>query len=579
MDTSISAFRTKAGESESLALIVDDESTNRLLLRALLRKHHYAVIEAVNGRDAIEMNAKESPDIIFMDIMMPIMDGYTACKAIKRHNGDRFVPVVFLTALNDEDALAKCIESGGDDFLVKPFSNTLLSSKLKVHERNQFLHRELRALYDHLRHDEEIAERVFSNAVLKNNIDSEQVRTFIKPASLFSGDVFLSAYTPSNDLHVLLGDFTGHGLSAAIGALPVSEVFHSMTRKGFSLADILFTINEKLKNLLPTEMFMAAIIVRVDTKNRMVSYYNCGMPPVIFKSLETESAPETVPSTGFPLGIVKGTDFSGLIQHKTFNDDLRIILATDGVSEARNEAGKHFGDEHLMEVINEFAAKDDFIEVMANELNTYCGRSEQDDDISLIQIDCIPTLDVETLHYAKSLDASQQEQLKTTETADGVTFTISLYGDRMRSIDPIPAIIHQIKELSGIHEHLEALFTILTELYVNALDHGVLGLDSSLKDSPDGFYQYYAERESRLNQLDSGYIHISFHIHSNIQPETISIRIEDSGEGFDIANTLEEIHNGEGLCGRGILLVGELCRRVQYHPPGNQVEVEYLLTD
>jgi serine phosphatase RsbU (regulator of sigma subunit) len=79
--------------------------------------------------------------------------------------------------------------------------------------------------------EQEIAQSVFINAIQGNNISNPNIKATIRPAGTFSGDMLLSAYSPSRDLYFLIGDFTGHGLSAALGAMPVSEVFHAMTSK------------------------------------------------------------------------------------------------------------------------------------------------------------------------------------------------------------------------------------------------------------------------------------------------------------------------------------------------------------
>ena len=91
------------------ALIVDDEKTNRLILKSLLSKQGYQTIEAVNGQEAIDLFNQENPSIIFMDVMMPVLDGYEATRQIKAASANRFVPVIFLTAMSDEEALAQCI--------------------------------------------------------------------------------------------------------------------------------------------------------------------------------------------------------------------------------------------------------------------------------------------------------------------------------------------------------------------------------------------------------------------------------------------------------------------------------------
>ena len=110
-------------------LVVDDDLTNRIVLCALLKESGYDFIEAKNGEEAVQVVENNHIDIILLDVMMPVMDGYQAAKAIKSRQS-RFIPIIFLTAMTDEAALAKCIDSGGDDFLTKPFNHILLNSKI-----------------------------------------------------------------------------------------------------------------------------------------------------------------------------------------------------------------------------------------------------------------------------------------------------------------------------------------------------------------------------------------------------------------------------------------------------------------
>ena len=86
------------------------------------------------------------------------------------------------------------------------------------------------------------------------------------PQALFNGDLLLAAHAPAGQMFVLLGDFTGHGLPAAIGAMPLAETFYGMAAKGYSSTDILREINAKLKQILPVEMFCCATLLDIDAK-------------------------------------------------------------------------------------------------------------------------------------------------------------------------------------------------------------------------------------------------------------------------------------------------------------------------
>jgi len=103
------------------ALVVDDVKTYWLVLRAHLRSLGFVVREAEDGAAGVAVVRETLPDVILMDVMMPVMDGYQAATEIKRICGETFVPILFLPATGDDEAIERCISSGGDDYLCKPF--------------------------------------------------------------------------------------------------------------------------------------------------------------------------------------------------------------------------------------------------------------------------------------------------------------------------------------------------------------------------------------------------------------------------------------------------------------------------
>lgn len=126
-------------------LIVDDIGSNRRVLQQMLRVKGYEVIEAVNGKQAVDLSKVEKPDLILMDISMPEMDGHQAASQIKESSGDNYIPIIFVTAMSEDTALTKALASGGDDFLSKPVSIDILDSKVKAHLRIRKLNRQLQA--------------------------------------------------------------------------------------------------------------------------------------------------------------------------------------------------------------------------------------------------------------------------------------------------------------------------------------------------------------------------------------------------------------------------------------------------
>jgi diguanylate cyclase (GGDEF)-like protein len=126
-------------------LITDDDRSSRLILKSYLVRNGHIVVEATNGKEAIETFDRENPDLIMMDVTMPVMTGYEATTIIKQKCGNRFVPIIFLTGMSDDDSLAKCVTSGGDDFLNKPLNGVLLGAKVEAMQRILKMHQDLTA--------------------------------------------------------------------------------------------------------------------------------------------------------------------------------------------------------------------------------------------------------------------------------------------------------------------------------------------------------------------------------------------------------------------------------------------------
>jgi len=555
------------------ALIVDDELSNRIILKSFLKKIGYAVTQAENGAQALELFNAEQPDMVFMDVMMPVMDGHETVRRIREIETSTFVPIIFLTARTDESVLSHCIEVGGDDFLTKPFSHTVLKAKVLSMERISSLHQKLGNLYAQMKKDEEMAEGVFSGAVVAGNVAMDQLNTLLRPADVFSGDVLLSAYGPSGDLNVMLGDFTGHGLAAAIGALPVSETFRAMTQKGFSPQQILSGINKKLNGLLPTGMFFAVQFISLSHLLDHVTVYNCGMPDVLLIDGETGEIKHRFSSNNLPLSIISDVTYEETIQPYAIHRGDRVLLVSDGVLEARSPAKAYFGQARLDAAIENSKSPDTVVNEITDSLREFCQDAPQDDDISLAEIPCKSDvlLDWESLPTSQSKQARQPFD-GTASIDDEIEFSITLSGVHLRTIDPIPQIINYIQEMVGLQNHRPTLFTVLTELYINALDHGALKLESNLKQSSDGFTRYLSEREARLENLQDGQIKILVKAQPSTNGGRLVIQVEDSGDGFDYSNHIAcKSPPKTQYSGRGIKLVAKLCDSIEYEDAGKRV--------
>ncbi len=571
-----------ARQTSSSVLIVDDELLSRKIISKHLRSAGYTTLMAEDGQEGIDVYVREQPDIVIMDVMMPRVDGYEATQMIKKKAGERFVPVICLTSLEDEKGLAKCVEVGADDFLSKPVTATILKAKIDAMMRIRELYntvrnqkKQLRKLLDEQEREQAIAEKVFSRVVRRGCLDAPNLRHWVSSMALFNGDTVLAARRPSGELNVLVGDFTGHGLSAAIGVIPLCETFYSMTAKGFGLNDIILEINGKLKEILPSSLFLAAGMAQVDSRNGAISVWIGAFPDVYVVGKEG-GIKRRLKSRNLPLGVVDNDTLNSTAEVMSISEGDRIFFCTDGVTEARGPDGEMFGEKRLEECIARNQG-DSVLDAVLADVSSFCGSASQSDDVTMMEITCCE--DATGSPETESPEAPKESVLKgPTKSPLAWKIAMDLTADRLRDVNPVPMVLGILMEDEALSQHKENIFLILSELFTNALEHGILRLDSSLKKDPEGFAQYWEAREKALAELEEGSIKIEVEHVEFGEGGKLVVRLEDTGPGFNYSKDRPSLDENVSLAGRGIPLVSSLCKELTFYGNGNQVEAVYEWT-
>jgi DNA-binding response OmpR family regulator len=124
--------KTPVATGPSKILIVDDEPLNVDYLEQELEDLGYETISAANGQEALAKVAAEAPDLILLDVMMPVMDGFTVCRILKEHEDTRLIPILIMTALDAVADRIKGIKAGADDFLTKPVHQEELFARIET---------------------------------------------------------------------------------------------------------------------------------------------------------------------------------------------------------------------------------------------------------------------------------------------------------------------------------------------------------------------------------------------------------------------------------------------------------------
>ncbi|WP_188035624.1 fused response regulator/phosphatase [Pseudomonas sp. EZ-C24] len=559
-------------EATLQVLIAEDGAADRLLLAQIVRRQGHQVLTAENGAEAVALFRQHRPQLVLLDALMPIMDGFEAARQIKALAGETLVPIIFLTSLSEEQALVRCLEAGGDDFIAKPYSAVILAAKIGAMERLQRLQAkvleqrdEIALHHQHLLNEQRVAKAVFDKVAHTGCLQAPNIRYLQSPFALFNGDLLLAAYTPSGDMHVLLGDFTGHGLPAAVGAMPLAEAFYGMTGKGYGLAQTLREMNAKLKRILPVDMFCCALLLNISYQRGTVEFWGGGMPDGYHLAASGELL-ATLPSTQLPLGVLAPERFDERTQVMPLAPGERLLLLSDGVIETSNAGGQLFGVERLQQVIALNRTPALLFEELLQALQAFGGRAR--DDVSLC--------DIRMLEPAADLPANAGHADRGRSSPLDWSLGFELRGETLRWVNPVPQLLQLLQEIHGLRPLAGQLHSVFAELYTNALEHGVLGLDSALKGDAAGFSEFYRLRGERLAQQVDGYIRIDLKVEPWERGGRLTIEIRDSGVGFDVEQVLARLPRQDAFSGRGIHLVRRLSQDAQWIEGGRCAKVEVL---
>lgn len=576
-------------------LLVERNPADAECSAGLFRSLGHRVVVAASGLGALTYYEQHQPDVVVTGIEVPGLDGFALTEAIQRCAAPDWQPVFFLSDRWDETLQLRAQELGADAFFVKPLSRSAVSARLGVvacllktqkaaEVRQVRIDRYLAAEQNDL----QIARHLIEHQMAPDGqYRSDQARCgdpaveyWRQTCSSLGGDMLCVRRAPSGVLHVMLADASGHGLAAYVSLLPIVAPFHRMTEKGFPLATIARELNEKIRQALPPERTVAALLVAVDAREGIVTLWNGGMPAAFMLNGAGSMAREFLlihPSLG--------TEAEGVFDDRVEQHPLvpgeHLVMVSDGLLAAQGADGQGFGRGRLASVL---AACGSPVQQSAQRcagvaaaLEAHLDGRSADDDMSLVLVDCERGGDVPDAVQAPSRE----------RRSGNWRFSLRLGASELGHFDVVPLLLNVAEQFGVAQSRVGELFVILSELFNNALDHGVLGLDSRLKLSPDGMEQWLTARADRLSSLETGEVDIS--IEQLVESDQAWLRIccRDSGAGFDVQGTLggqaeevlQETDSPSVLpYGRGLALMRRLAQRVDFNEAGNEVRVMLVFT-
>ncbi len=565
-------------------LVVEDDASLRLLLSAVLTSRvsefELEVSEAPSFKAAnAAMQDQHGFDLVLLDNYLGDGEGVDLLPDLMAaaKSWDRaFVPVIMISGNHDQSFLASCFSRGASDYVVKPFDVNLLAFKVNALLQSQTVQEQLAEqnsllleLIAEREQEESMARFAYDYLLRRTHLVDQGVFAQVVSCSAFGGDLVLSARTPGGRYLFMLTDATGHGLSAAITLLPLVRVFQGMAQKGFGLQQILIELNRHLLSDTPDDRFVAAICLELDPLRDEIKVWNGGMPALLQVG-QDGSVMSRVCSSHMALGILSDDLFDVALEPLSLVDTHYLLMVSDGVTEQMSPEHQPFGHRRLEMCLR--ADPDITLDVIMQALEHFRASEPVMDDLSVCVV--APQRVLQSLSDDSMKD--ELDPLTSLRHHSPFKWQLSQAGLELGQ-HRVPLLFSQFLQEMGADQALsERVFTILAELCANAVDHGLLGLDSQIKEQVDGFTTYLALRDERLSQLtdaDRIDVLLSWTPTGENSHENAGLIIEvcDTGEGFD----MQEIQKRQDrmMSGRGLVLVASLSTQLEVLPPGNLIKV------
>jgi sigma-B regulation protein RsbU (phosphoserine phosphatase) len=380
-------------------LIVDDEPFNVDYLEQELEEAACETIAATNGQEALDKVQSEAPDLVLLDIMMPIMDGFEVLSRLKADPATRDIPVIVISANNNIQSVVRGIQLGAEDYLPKPFEPVLLHARITSSLEKKRL-RDLQQLYlKGLERELEIAREIQQGFLPSGlpKVDGWEIATCFKAAHEVAGDFYDAFLLPDGNLVCVVGDVCGKGVGAAL----FMTLFRSLIR-ATSTTDVFYnpketralTAAERLQHVISftnnyiaetheRAKFAAVVIGIFDPETGVLAYVNCGNEvPLLVRN---GNAVTPLLSTGPVVGVFPDIKFS--VKEIAMEKDDLFLAFTDGIPDALNVDGVAFGYERLYQLLHRRDPTPDMLlKNIEQQLHHFIGAAEQFDDITLLAV-------------------------------------------------------------------------------------------------------------------------------------------------------------------------------------------------
>ncbi|HEV8393694.1 MAG TPA: SpoIIE family protein phosphatase [Vicinamibacterales bacterium] len=368
-------------------LVVDDSPVNLQVLVRTLHGTGHRILAARDGRTALDIMQRARPDLVLLDVMMPEIDGFEVCRAIKTDPAGQDTIVIFLSALGDVSDKVSGLQLGAVDYITKPIQAEEVLARVATHLTRQYLERELRRSRDRLNRELASAGRM-QRLILPPALPEHPAVQFAasyQTSRHAGGDYYDVLPLGADRFGVMVADVSGHGAPAAIIMAMIRAALHSHRGVHADPAAVLRTLNEHFEYLWDTEMFATAIYATVDAARRELTVACAGhLHPLLVRAgqevrpLAVDAVP---PLLLMPLDAIPATT-------SQLEPGDRVLFYTDGVTERVDRQGRMYDLPRLATALSAAATLPPaaLLQRVVDDLERFADGHEPEDDVTLVAI-------------------------------------------------------------------------------------------------------------------------------------------------------------------------------------------------
>jgi len=315
-------------------LIVDDEEANVMLLEKICKAEGYSTLTARDGQQGADVAREELPDLILLDIMMPGMGGFQACKMLKEDAETTDIPVIFVSATSEVSSKVEGLELGAVDYITKPFNREEILARVRMHLKLNNSYKEV--ICEQAEKLKQVHDAQQSILKKPDDLPAAKFGVYYKAVNEAGGDFYDVVAIGEGIFGYFVADISGHNLGTSFTTPAVKVLLNQFSSPMYTPTETMKQMNSVLCTMMDDGGYLTASYVRLNRMRSQLEVVSAGHPPVIY--LASNEKPEHLELTGDVLGAFEKVCFEPLKKKTSLGD--RFFIYSDGLIELKGKSTK-----------------------------------------------------------------------------------------------------------------------------------------------------------------------------------------------------------------------------------------------